>query len=121
MAQSRSGARQLGLDVELRVVNVLNHKGIRARHADPEEDLSGWDVEFDLHGHTVHMDLTTSRARLQEKSGRDDVRNGLTVVVIVSPGWSDEDLYRETLRQAVCSLPERVKRDLLRELTTHLG
>jgi hypothetical protein len=116
--KNRSGVRQLGLDVELRVVDVLNHKGIRARHAEPKEDLSGWDVELDLRGYTVHIDLTTSRARLREKSGRDDVRNGLTVVVIVSPGWSDEDLYRETLRQAVCSLPDRVKRDLLRELTT---
>lgn len=117
--RSFSGVRQLGLDVEFRVVDALNHHGICARHAEPQEDLSGWDVELDLRGYAVHIDLTISRDRLREKQTRDDVCNGLTIVVIVNPGWSEEELFRETLRQVIYSLPERVKRDLLRDLTTH--
>lgn len=118
MARSSSSARarRLGREVEPRVVDALNHNGIPARRAEPEEDLhGGWDLEISLCGFTVWVDLTISRARLQEKQGREDVHNGLVVVVIINPGWSEEKLFREVLWQVVHSLPKGRAEYILRK------
>lgn len=112
-----SGIRQLGIDAEYRVMDALNGHGISTRHATQEEDLSGWDLEVSLRGYTVRVDLTISRDRLQKKQISEPCRNGLVIAVMVDPGWSPEELFRETLRQVICSLPDGVKRDLLQELT----
>ena len=113
-----SGVRQLGLEVEPRVVDALNANGITARHAEPEEDLSGWDVEINLNGYTIWIDLTISRSRLQKKQTAEPVRNGLIIAVLVDPEWPSERLFRETIRQVIYSLPDRVKTELLREMAT---
>lgn len=119
MDNSSSRARQLGLEIEPRVVDALNRNGIPARHAEPDEDLrQGWDVEFALYGFTVRVDLTISRARLRKKQDAEPVRNGLVIAVLVDPDWSEEELFRETIRQVIHSLPRWVKRALLKELTS---
>lgn len=112
-------ARQLGLEAEQLVLTALKNNGLEARHATPDEDLhQGWDVEFNLADIIVRIDLTISRARLRQKNGSDRVRNGFVIVVLVDPRWSEEELFREVIRQVVYSLPEWAKRALLRELTT---
>ncbi len=112
-----SGVRRLGLDAEWQVLEALNGQGFKARHAEPEEDLSGWDIEIDLHGYSVWVDLTISRSRLRKKQIAEPVRNGLVIAVLVDPGWSAEELNREVLRQVIYSLPERIREGLLREVT----
>jgi len=65
----------------------------------------------------VHVDLTISRGRLQKKQTAEPVRNGSVVAALVDPSWSEEEMFREVLRQVVYSLPDRTKRALLEELT----
>lgn len=109
--------RELGRQAEYRVMEVLNGAGFSTRHADRERDLRGVDLEIDLFGHTLWLEITISRRRLAEKQVSNGLcRNGLAHLVIIDTRWSDEELLREVLRQIICSLPERTKRELLSEL-----
>lgn len=113
---SSNSVRELGREAERRVTEVLRAAGFPTRHVDRELDLRGVDLETDFFGHRLWLEITISKKRLVLKQASEVCQNGLAYPIFVDTRWSDGEMFREVLRQIICSLPERTKRELLSKL-----